>query len=64
MQTDRGVKKVNHHDLNLLPLIIRFTCRLGFDDFSIFGYYQPFSLFEKDKGPEIYTSGIGVMLNF
>jgi hypothetical protein len=64
MKTLDGIQKFNHHDLNLLPLNARFTCRIGFDDFSVFGYYQPYSLFEKDKGPEIYTRGIGLMLNF
>ncbi|MDR2086286.1 MAG: PorT family protein [Dysgonamonadaceae bacterium] len=63
-QTTRGIEKVNHHDLNLLPLNARITCRAGFDDYSIFGYYQPFSLFEKDKGPETYACGLGLMLNF
>jgi hypothetical protein len=64
MQTLNGIQKVNHHDLNLLPLNFRVTCRAGFDDFSVFGYYQPYSLFEKDKGPEMYSRGIGLMLNF
>jgi hypothetical protein len=64
MQTSEGIRKVNHHDLNLLPLNVRIACRAGFDDFSIFGYYQPFSMFEKGKGPEMYPCGIGLMLNF
>jgi hypothetical protein len=63
-QTTHGIEKANHHNLNLLPLNARIICRIGFEDFSIFGYYQPFPLFEKDKGPEIYTCGLGLMLNF
>jgi hypothetical protein len=63
-QTLHGIEKYNYHDLNLLPLNARITCRAGFDDFSIWGYYQLFPLFEKDKGPEIYTCGLGLMLNF
>jgi hypothetical protein len=64
MQTSHGIEKVNHHNLNLLPLNARITCRAGFDDFSIFGYYQFSSLFEKGKGPDIRSRGLGVMLNF
>ncbi|MDR2056846.1 MAG: PorT family protein [Dysgonamonadaceae bacterium] len=64
IRTSHGIEKANYHNLNLLPISARITCHAGFDDFSIFGYYQPFSLFEKNKGPEIYACGLGLMLNF
>ncbi|MDR0542049.1 MAG: PorT family protein [Dysgonamonadaceae bacterium] len=59
-----GVRKDDYRDLNLLPLNFRFTARIGVEYFSLFGYYQPVSMFEKGKGPEVYPCGIGMMLNF
>jgi len=63
MRKAQGVDKVNFHDLNLLPLNFRLVLRTGFDNFSFFGYYQPYSMFEKGKGPDINSFGIGFMLN-
>ncbi len=57
-------KKVLGKGLNILPINYRMVLRAGFDDFSVFGYYQPVSLFEKDKGPDIKPWGVGLMLNF
>jgi hypothetical protein len=64
IKTPDGIKDVIYKDLNILPLNFRFALRTGFDDFSIFGYYQPCSIFEKDKGPDINPFGLGLMLNF
>ena len=64
IKTIDDTKKVSYKNLNILPLNFRFTLRAGLDDFSIFGYYQPISMFEKDKGPDVNSSGIGIMLNF
>jgi hypothetical protein len=63
MITSHGVDKVNYHDLNILPVNARLVVRTGFDNFSFIGYYQPFSMFEKGKGPAIRSFGIGIMLN-
>ncbi|MCL1937638.1 MAG: PorT family protein [Candidatus Azobacteroides sp.] len=64
IKTSEGIRKVEYKDLNILPINARLILRAGFDDFSIFGYYQPFSMFQKGKGPEIYPYGLGVMFNF
>ena len=64
IKTPDDTKKVSYKNLNILPLNFRFTLRAGIDDFSVFGYYQPISMFEKDKGPNVNSSGIGIMLNF
>ncbi|MDR1738145.1 MAG: hypothetical protein LBR66_04910 [Candidatus Symbiothrix sp.] len=53
---------IDYRDLNITPLNCRLICRIGFGDFILFGYYQPFSLFPKGKGPEIYPYGIGIAL--
>jgi hypothetical protein len=64
IKTDGRDRKVNFRDLSIRPLNARMVFRAGFDDFSLFGYYQLFSMFEKGKGPEVFPCGLGVMLNF
>ena len=64
IKTMDGIKKGHYKDLNVLPLNYRFTARVGFEDFSLFGYYQPNSPFQKGKGPDVQVSGLGIMLNF
>ena len=64
IRTPEGIKKAHNKDLNVLPLNYRFTARIGFDGFSLFGYYQPNSPFEKGKGPDVQPYGMGVMLKF
>jgi hypothetical protein len=64
VKTPEGIRKDNYRDLNLLPLNLRFTARIGIEYFSLFGYYQPVSMFEKGKGPDVHPFGIGLMLNF
>jgi hypothetical protein len=59
-----GIRKEASKDLNLLPLNLRLTGSIGFSDFSLFGYYQPFSMFEKGAGPDLCPYGLGIMLNF
>jgi hypothetical protein len=60
-----GTKKVElGRDLNILPINARLVLRAGFEDFSLFGYYQPYSMFKEGKGPDVNPYGIGVMLNF
>jgi hypothetical protein len=51
-------------DLNMRPLNFRFALKAGFEDWSLFGYYQPYSVFKKGEGPDVRPYGIGVMLNF
>jgi len=64
-RTSEGKKQENKgRDLNILPVNARFMLQIGIDDISLFGYYSPFSLFKKDKGPEIYPVGVGLMLGF
>lgn len=60
-----GVDKIRlGKGLNVLPFNVRLMGKVGIDDFGLFGYYSPISLFGKDKGPELYPWGAGVCLNF
>jgi hypothetical protein len=58
-----GIEKIAYKDLNILPVNFRLVLRTGFDDFGIFGYYQPYSMFQKGKGPELSSFGIGIALH-
>jgi hypothetical protein len=59
-----GIRKVSYKNLNILPVNFRLVLKAGFADyFGIFGYYQPYSMFQKGKGPELSSFGIGISLN-
>lgn len=52
-------KQRNGSDFNMTTLKYMLTARLGYDDWYLFANYSPISLFEKDKGPEVYPFSIG-----
>lgn len=62
-RTPEGIRKMPYKDLNILPVNFQLVLRAGFDDFDIFGYYQPYSMFQTGKGPELRSFGIGIALN-
>jgi hypothetical protein len=63
IRTSKGVEKTSlGRDLNILPVNMRFVLQMGINDTGIFGYYQPFSMFEKGKGPDVRSFGIGICL--
>ena len=61
---DKVVKTSLGRDLNILPMNFRFVLQAGFGDFGLFGYYQPISMFEDGKGPEVRPYGIGINYRF
>ncbi|MDR0834890.1 MAG: outer membrane beta-barrel protein [Candidatus Symbiothrix sp.] len=64
IRTLEGTKKTSlGRDLNMHPINIRFIAQIGLGDVGIFGYYQPFSMFEKGKGPNVQPFGIGITIN-
>ncbi|MDR0559498.1 MAG: hypothetical protein LBG92_04970 [Prevotellaceae bacterium] len=62
-RTPNGIKKISYKDLNIFPFNFRTVLRTGFENFSFFGYYQPCSMFQKGKGPELRSWGIGVSIH-
>ncbi|MDR1523770.1 MAG: hypothetical protein LBS79_00745 [Tannerella sp.] len=58
-----NIEKIHYRNPNIPPLNARFVLRTGFEHFSFFGYYQLFSMFEKGKGPDVRSFGIGLMLH-
>lgn len=53
-------KDKNHDDFSINPFRYGFTARVGYKHINIFSDYYPVSLFEKDKGPELYPISIGI----
>lgn len=51
--------KKNRNDFNLNALRYGFTGRIGIKHISIYGTYYPVTLFEKNKGPELYPFMVG-----
>lgn len=61
--TENGRQVVNMgRDLNIRPFDLRFRLQAGIGNISIYGYYAPFSMFGKDRGPDLRTYTIGVMI--
>lgn len=51
-------------DFNLAPFRYGVHARLGIGDWMIYGTYYFTSIFEKDKGPELYPLSVGFALSF
>lgn len=49
-------------DLNIRPYDLKMRLQIGFHDIGIYAYYSPFSMFNKNKGPDVNTYTIGVMI--
>lgn len=65
LRTPDGIQKTSlGRDLNLLPLNGRFVAQAGINDIAVFGYYQPFSMFKKAKGPDVKSLGFGLRYHF
>jgi hypothetical protein len=60
---DSGKQKdVNRDDFNLSTFRYGFTARIGYRGLKLFANYYPVSLFEKDKGPQVYPFSVGLIL--
>lgn len=58
----KQIKETKGRDLNIRPIDMKFRLQVGIDDISVYGYYSPFSMFEKGKGPDLKTYTIGLIL--
>jgi len=57
-------KDKRRDDYNLSPFRYGVTARIGVGDWLIYGNYYLTSLFEKNKGPELYPFSLGIALSF
>lgn len=53
-------KETGHYNLN--PFQLNATIRFGIGKLTLFGEYSLLPLFEKDKGPDLYTATAGIRL--
>jgi len=51
-------------DLALRPVTMDVLAQIGSRDFGVFAKYSPVSIFEKNKGPELYPLSFGAMIHF
>ncbi|WP_306641293.1 outer membrane beta-barrel protein [Sanyastnella coralliicola] len=49
-------------DFNLNPFMLDASVRVGYRDFTIWANYGLTSLFEEDKGPEVYPLAVGITI--
>jgi len=61
-QDGEEFKVKNRNDFNTNPFLFSLVARVGYGDFTIFANYSLTSMFENDKGPELYPFTIGVSL--
>ncbi|MDR1882498.1 MAG: hypothetical protein LBR26_06910 [Prevotella sp.] len=64
IKDEKGVHKVSMgQDLNIRPVDMKARLQIGINNVSIYGYYSPFSMFGKNKGPDLKTCTIGVIVS-
>lgn len=64
---DSNNKEVKHNmgrDLYMRTIDAKLRVQAGIGSVSAFGYYSPFSMFEKGKGPDIKPYSIGLSFGF
>ncbi|MFV0328701.1 MAG: hypothetical protein ACK5KL_02575 [Dysgonomonas sp.] len=61
VDNEKVVKNMGR-DLNICPVDMKLRLQVGINDISVYAYYSPFSMFGKDKGPDLKTYTIGIML--
>lgn len=59
---EKKIQETKGRDLNIRPIDMKFRLQVGIDDVSVYGYYSPFSMFDKGKGPDLKTYTIGLIL--
>lgn len=61
---DNMVSVVESKGLNVAPLSLDFIGQIGYHDLNVYAKYSPFSIFQSQKGPNIRSVSLGLVLNF
>jgi hypothetical protein len=49
--------------VNVPPVSLDYIAKAGIGNWSVYAKYSPFSIFEKDKGPDVHHASIGLMID-
>jgi len=58
------IKNVESKGLNVAPLSLDFMGQIGYNKWSVYAKYSPFSIFQSGKGPDIRAASLGLLLHF
>ncbi len=61
---ENNEKFVKSKDFHLMPYKLEATARVGYGPFTVFANYSLTTLFENNKGPELYPVTVGLGLTF
>ena len=66
---DNDKKRKKHKEkvdrgMTLRPVTMDLLAQVGTKDIGVYARYSPISIFEKNKGPELYPLSFGLMLHF
>jgi hypothetical protein len=57
------IKDVEAKGLNVCPLTLDYLVQAGIGNISVYAKYSPFSLFQKDKGPDVRPISLGLVFD-
>lgn len=63
-ESDRKIKVTEGKDYNVNPFSLSYVAQMGWDDIGVYAKYTPTQLFKNDKGPDVQTLSVGLILSF
>ena len=63
-ENDKKIKIAEGKDYNVYPFSASYLLQMGWSDIGVYAKYTPTPLFKKDKGPDVQTFSVGLILNF
>jgi hypothetical protein len=58
-----GTVRNKEKGVNVPPISLDYMAKAGIGSWSVYAKYSPFSIFEKDKGPHVHHTSIGLMID-
>jgi hypothetical protein len=56
--------EVESKGLNVNPISVDFMGQIGYGKLSVYAKYAPYSIFQSNKGPDVRSVSLGLLLNF
>jgi len=60
----KSISIVESHGLNVNPISLDFMGQVGYNKLSVYAKYSPCSIFQSQKGPDVRSVSLGVLLHF